>query len=351
MARSLIFAALVVLGLLGGCRPAPKSGPLVLTYASPYPATHAFSRADSAWMAYVADQSHGAIRIKPYWGGALLSSNENMLEIRHGVADIGMITPMYARSAHLQRSQPSFYSGVGSIADQIAVYKCLAAAFPAFDAEISGLHVLAVQGGNFPGILTRNRPVRGLADLRGLRLRAQEDTADVLRALGVDPVNMSMAEVYPAMAKGVIDGVVAPADAMKSVHLAEVGRYFSTLRISRGAYPARAMSLEVWKRLTPAQQAVFTRAEPVWEKAMIVELERALADGFAFARTEGVVLSVIAPESQQRFDALYLANATRLARNLNRFGIAGEPIVRRATALVAARNADQPLDCTQGDTQ
>ncbi len=60
--------------------------------------------------------------------------------------------------------------------------------------------------------------------------------------LGADPVNMPMGEVYSALAKGVIDGVVAPADTIKSLHFAEVARHFTTIRFSRGAYPARAMS-------------------------------------------------------------------------------------------------------------
>lgn len=335
-------AALIalLLGLmLAACSKPLPPGTIELTYASPYPATHTFSRADIAWMKWIEARSHGHIRIRPYWGGALLSSNENMLEIRHGVADIGMITPMYARSAHLQRIQSSFYSGIRSIPDQIAVYRCLADDFPTMNGEVKGLHILAVQGGNVPGILTRNRPVRSLADLKGLRLRAQGDTADVLRAYGADPVNMSMAEVYPAMAKGIIDGVVTPADALKAVHLADVGRYFSTLKVPRGAYPGRAMSQALWDRLSAADKAIFTEGETVWEQAMNHELDAALTAGERYAHDEKIEMVPLADGEQAKFDALYRANAFRLGRTLNAYGIDGEPIARRAAALIAARDA------------
>lgn len=331
MRNLLTLAALLVLASCG------RSDPNVmgLTYASPYNASHAFSRADIVWMKWIEQQTGGRIRIHPHWGGHLLSSNENMLEIRHGVADIGMITPMYARSAHLQRIQPSFYSGVGDIHQQVAVYRCLATEFPAMNGEVKGVRILAVQGGNFPGILTRNKPIRTLADLKGLRLRAQADTADVLRALGVDPINMSMAEVYPAMAKGVIDGVVAPADALRSVHLADVGKYFSTLKIPRGAYPGRAISLITWNRLSPADQAVFSRGEKIWEEAMVAELDAALISGHAYAREAGIEEIAIAPGEQERFDALYRANAFRISRNLEAFGVDGHAIATRAAQLIA----------------
>lgn len=334
--------AITLLAFFAAACTRPQPGVTVLTYASPYPATHPFSRADSSWMQWIEQASGGHIKIKPYWGGALLSSNENMLEIRHGVADIGMITPMYARSAHIQRIQPSFYSGVGSLAQQVAVYRCLAAEFPQMNEEARGLHILAVQGGNFPGILTRTRPVRRLSDIKGLRLRAQEDTADVLRALGADPVNMSMADVYPAMAKGVIDGVVAPADALKAVHLADVGRYFSTLRVPRGAYPGRAMSDQAWRRLSDQDRAIFTRGEHIWETAMIHEVEAALAAGHRYARAEGVQEIPLDPGEQAKFDALYRANAFRISHRLEAFGVDGPAIAQRAADLIAGKDPSCP---------
>ena len=110
--------------------------------------------------------------------------------------------------------------------------------------------VLAVQGGNLPGILTRNRRVETLEDLAGLRLRAPAELLPVLRHFGADPVEMPMGEVYSALAKGVLDGVVAPKDTLKSLHFAEVAHYFNTLSIPRGAYAARAMGERRWRTLS-----------------------------------------------------------------------------------------------------
>ncbi len=66
---------------------------------------------------------------------------------------------------------------------------------------------------------------------------------------------MPMGEVYSAMTKGVIDGVVAPADTFRAMHFAEIASHFNTLAVPRGAYPARAMSAARWNRLRPDQRA------------------------------------------------------------------------------------------------
>ncbi len=82
-----------------------------LVYATPYSPTHPFSRADQRWMDFVEQRSGGSLRIRPSWSGALLSSEHSMKELRHGVVDIGLITPIYVKGgAHLIRIQSGFYA-------------------------------------------------------------------------------------------------------------------------------------------------------------------------------------------------------------------------------------------------
>ena len=328
----ILFAA--ALALVGGCT-RRDPGVVTLTYASPYPPSHPFSQADQSWMAWVEANSHGRIRIKPFWGGALLSNDQSMEEIRHGVADIGLITPIYTLgNAHAQRAQVGFYGHVGSMTQQVQVYKCLVATFPVLRDEMRGLRVLAVQGGNLPGILTRSRAVHGLADLRGLRLRAPAENTGVLRALGADPVDMPMGDVYPALAKGVIDGVIAPADTLKSLNFAEVAPHYAALRISRGAYPARAMNATRWNALPPDLQALLARSERVWEAALADKISRAEQTGRAFGEQHGVTFATIPPGDQARFDALYNRDSAVTAVALTRFGVDGTPIFREAQRLI-----------------
>lgn len=342
-----VFALIAATLGLGACQQAASPpAPITLTYASPYPPTHPFSRADITWMKAVETQSGGRIRIKPFWGGALLSSDQSMVEIRHGVADIGLITPIYTRGGvHLLRAQSGFYGGVRTIGDQVAIYDCLDARFPQFGRELAGLHVLAVQGGNFPGVLTRNRPVRSLADFKGLRLRAQTDANDVLRQLGANPVNMPMGEVYSALAKGIIDGVVAPADTIKSLHFSEVTRHFTPIRFSRGSYPARAMSDRAWQRLPPDLQRLIADSRRVWEAALNTELLKAEAAGIDFGHANKMTFEPFSASEQARFDRLYTADARLQAQRLAAVGIDGMPVLAEAQRLIAAAAPDKPIRC------
>lgn len=347
MKRLLDVAALLCAGLLtAACSETPTPGVTELVYATPYPASHPFSQADQTWMDFVAERSNGTLRIVPSWSGALLSSEHSMIELRHGVADIGLITPIYVKGgAHLIRIQSGFYAGTETVEQQLALYRCLERSSPQFAAELDGLKVLAVQGGGLPGIVTTTQPVNSLDDLRGMRIRAPTELLGVLSALGADPVNMPMGDVYSALAKRVLDGVVAPLDTFRSLHFAEVADYFSTLRIPRGAYPARAMRSERWEQLSADHRQVLEEGIAVWERALSETNDRAQADGLALAREEGIVFADVTAAEQQRFDDLYVATAQRNAEELARYGIDGLSVFNLSRRSIAS---DGTVTCARG---
>jgi len=333
-----VLALLLALLVAACARPLPE-GTTELVYASPYSPSHPFSRADLRWIEHVERESGGSLRIRPVWSGGLLSSEMSMEELRHGVADIGLITPIYVRGGtHLIRMQSGFYSGADSIEAQVDLYRCLERQTPQIGEELRGLKVLAVQGGLIPGVVTRSKPVRTLGDLKGMRLRAPTELLRVLERLGADPVNMPMGEVYSAMAKGVIDGVVAPPDTFAALHFAEIAHHYAELAVPRGAYPARAMNLAVWERLTPEQQRVLESGIPVWEAALAQENRAAAERGLAEARARNISFTQVSAEDQERFDRLYLEDAERNARALERFGIDGLATFRLARESIPARD-------------
>ncbi len=329
---------LVTLALIAACaRPLPPDV-TELTYATPYPPSHPFSQADQRWMDFIEAQSDGRLVIRPIWSGALLSADMSMEELRHGVADIGLITPIYVRGGtHLLRIQTGFYSGADSIESQVALYECLLDGIPQMSAELEGLQVLAVQGGLLPGIVTRTTKVESLEDLRDLRIRAPTELLPVLEALGADPINMPMGEVYSAMAKGVIDGVVAPPDTLRSLHLTEVAEYYYEIRVPRGAYPARAIGQDSWDSLAQWQRDLLLRSKPVWEAALADEVRKSEQVGREAG--EGIVTySPVSDADQQRFDEIYLREGEANARALSRVGIDGMKAYRRARQSVVARD-------------
>jgi TRAP-type C4-dicarboxylate transport system substrate-binding protein len=274
-----------------------------------------------------------------------------MTEIRHGVVDIGLITPIYARGgAHLIHVQAAWYAGLTTFPQQVALYRCLQDADPQFGRELAGMEVLAVQGGNLPGIVTRTHAVRSLDDLRGLRLRAPAELLEVLRQFGADPVDMPMGDVYSALAKGVLDGVVAPADTLRSLHFAEVAHYFNTLRVPRGAYAARAIGQRRWNSLSDAERAIREEGVAVWEKELDHQLRQAEIAGETAGREGGMEFIAPSAADSEHFLAVYNEVAEHNARRASRFEIDGMRGFRYARSVVARAVATGQVECN-GETE
>ena len=324
----------LIASMLVACTAKQADDITVLSYASPYSPGHPFSVADLAWMKWIEQESQGTMRIQPYWSGSILSSEHSMEELRHGVADIGLITPIYSRGgAHLIRVQAGYYAGLTTFEQQVALYRCMVAYDPEFNSELHDLVILAVQGGNLPGIVTRERPINTLQDLNGLRIRAPTELLRVLKHFGADPVDMPMGEVYSALAKGVLDGVVAPPDALRSLHFGEVAKHFNTIAIPRGAYAARAMGLKRWNALTSTQQNLLRRSEQVWEDALAQELKKANDSGERAGKEQHMIFTSMSFTEQEKFLATYNQLAEQNAGRLSRFGIDGLNTYRYARKL------------------
>jgi TRAP-type transport system periplasmic protein len=318
----------------------------VLTYATPYGPNHTFSRADKAWIAWVSEKSAGSLEIRPIWSGGLISSDQSLIELRHGVADIGLITPIYARGGtHLLRVQTGFYGGAKTFEQQVAMYRCLAADSPQYAQELQGLKVLAIQGGTLPGLLSRTREIHSLDDLKGMRIRVPTELLNVMRDLGADPVTMPMGEVYSSLAKGVLDAVVAPADTLKSLHFGEVAKYYTELAVPRGAYPARAISERRWNSLTPQQQEVLEASIPIWEAALSKETRAAVQVGETEGRSQHVQFIPVSAEVQRQFDDLYERDALRDAQALSRLGIDAVPVFREARQIAHGMQESGVVSC------
>jgi TRAP-type C4-dicarboxylate transport system substrate-binding protein len=144
----------------------------------------------------------------------------------------------------------------------------------------------------------------------------------------------------------VIDGVVAPADTLQSLHFNEVAKHFSAARFARGAYPARAMSLKVWDRLPVEARAVLERSMVVWEEAMKTEITAAEAKGADFGKREGVDFVAFGAVDQAKLDDIYNAQAVKEAQRFrDAFGADAEAVWRRAQEIIAARRAGRDAPC------
>jgi tripartite ATP-independent transporter DctP family solute receptor len=105
------------------------------------------------------------------------------------------------------------------------------------------------------------RPVRALADLKGLRIRVQqsEQMSDMIRALGAEPVELPYGQVLTGLSTRLIDGAENNWPSFITTgHYKYAGFY--TLTEHTMSPEVLVMSLTAWQSLSPDDQKLFRDA-------------------------------------------------------------------------------------------
>jgi len=159
--------------------------------------------------------------------------------------------------------------------------------------EFAGIRPLAFATHDHGVIHTRDKPIRQIDDLKGLKIRAPTRlTNKLLSALGAAPVGMPVNSVGDAISKGVIDGFLLPWEVMPGLKLHEMVRYHSETPRSRPAlYMAvfvMAMNEKRYQSLPDDLRAVIDRTTGlelsgqmgrVWDQSPSVGRDPALQRG------------------------------------------------------------------------
>ncbi|WP_425050593.1 TRAP transporter substrate-binding protein [Psychromarinibacter sp. S121] len=321
-----------VLALCLGAAPA-FAAEFNLTYASPYTETHPYGAADAEWIARIEEQSGGRVDITPYWGRALITSREGVDELAAGVADAAYIAPIYARSGYdMNRLVPGMFYGYTDPEKVLDVYMDLVEEFPVFSEELEGVHVVGYNVGTPMHLLLRGGPVNTLDDLKGLRIRSAVDFIGPLAAFGAEGVTMPMTETYPSLEKGVLDGVIAPYEALKSLSFAEVVSYYSELPHSRGAYPSRGINQAVWDGLPEDIQKIFDD-NTAWLSARTLELSQEAEEvGRAYGEEEGVVFNPVDEAVVAEYAKAFAPAIAEVAAELDGMGKPGTEVLEKIRA-------------------
>ena len=105
------------------------------------------------------------------------------------------------------------------------------------------------------------KPVSGIADFKGLKLRVSNDPVmnGMVEGLGANPTVVSFGELYSALQTGVVDGAEQPIANYKSNAFPEVANNLSLDGHTLGAVQA-VITDNAWNKLTENQQAAVMEA-------------------------------------------------------------------------------------------
>ena len=120
--------------------------------------------------------------------------------------------------------------------------------------EFDDVHVLFLHAAA-PGFIFTKNPVKSTADIKGLRIKANAENADIVKALGASPVTMPVTETYDGLSRGLLDGSLFPIEALQGFKIGEVVKtVIENYGMSYATSMYAVMNKAKWNSISAADQ-------------------------------------------------------------------------------------------------
>lgn len=164
---------------------------------------------------------------------------------------------------------------------------------PAINKEMERLGIRMVAHYAYSSqVLYCKKPIRGLADVRGLKVRTiGPSNADLVRSLGALPISLPLSELHVALEIGAVDCAVTGSGSGNGLRLHEVTTHLYTLPLawSTAGY---FVNLAWWNSVDPATRRRFERTFGLIQEAQWALAAEASLDGIACNVGRGAVCHI-----------------------------------------------------------
>ena len=216
-----------VAGLMGSASPAFAQA-VELKLASFTGPKHAMNRAFfTPWSKKVDQMSNGSLKIKLFVGGKLGKGGPRQFKRAvDGVADMAFGLQGFT-SSQFRRTTLIELPGIAK--NGVQATRALWAAYEGhLEKEYGDVKLLFMWTVDRPVIMTKNKQIKTIDDLKGLKIRTPSQfQAKLLKSLGASPIPMPITKVYNALSRGLLDGVLTSTTTLTSFKLKEVTKYFA----------------------------------------------------------------------------------------------------------------------------
>ena len=175
----------------------------------------------------VEKRTDGQLKLNIFWRNEINGPREMMMAVKNRLADMVLQIPAYTpgQTPMWNATWLPFLPPPRTDQSELLFNRLVKESKPII-AELERFNCIYVGAYDNEGYeLIGKKPVRTVADLKGLRVRALPDTGKVLKDFGAVPVTVSASEMYSALDTGIVDVVAQGYNAFHAYRLDEISKY------------------------------------------------------------------------------------------------------------------------------
>ncbi|QXI30149.1 TRAP transporter substrate-binding protein [Pseudomonas vanderleydeniana] len=295
---------------------------LEIKFADVHPAGYPTVVAEENMGKALTRQSNGQLTFKMFSGGVLGSEKEVVEQTQIGAiqmarVSLGIVGPVVPdvnvfNMPFVFRDQAHMRKVIDGEIGQEILDKITQSEF--------NLVALAWMDGGTRNLYTK-KPVRSLADLKGMKIRVQGNPLfiETINAMGGNGIAMDTGEIFSALQTGVIDGAENNPPTLLEHNHYQNAKYYALTGHLILPEPV-VMAKSTWEKLTPEQQALVRQLarqaqleqRALWDAKSASSEEKLKAAGVEFVEVDKKPFYEATASIRQKYGAPYAELMTRI---------------------------------------
>ena len=291
------------------------------------------------WMEKVEKESGGRIKFEAYPAMQLGGTPVQLYDqVKDGVVDVVWTLPgnTAGRFPRIEVFElPFMMSNAEATSKAFWEYVQTVAADEFKDTQVIALQV------HGPGVIhTVDRPVKSIADMRGLKLRAPtRQVTKLMGVLGATPVGMPLPQIPDALSKGTITGCVIPWEVVPSVKVNELTRFHAEFDPAGGSLYTTtfvmAMNKARYNALAPDLKKVIDNNSGMATSAQLGKIQQGNdVPGRKSASDRGNSIYTVSAAEAQEFRRKSRTVEVEWVEDMNKKGFDGKKLLDTARSLI-----------------
>ena len=269
---------------------------LVLNGATAWKKDYVFNDGFWEFKRRVEKMSGGKIEVRWKGGPEIAPAFEMLSLVQRGTLDVLSSTGAYFTDKMAEGVYLDYFEGPVSEMRKGGVIDF----FDKIQQERTGVKLLGLPSGLVGYAIFTKKPVKGLADFKGMKLRGTPTYLPIAESLGASMIRMPYSDLYAGLERGVVEGYFSPIIGTLGAKFYEqicciIKPFFWTVRT--WLY----FNLKTWNKLTPEQQKLLTEAAIETEKWGPAHFDKYIdAEHNTLVTKHGMQIIELPPEDAKR---------------------------------------------------
>jgi TRAP-type C4-dicarboxylate transport system substrate-binding protein len=258
----------------------------------------------------VARRTNGDVTIAHYPAEQLGKAKDLLRLTQSGVVDIGYVVPSYASDKMALTAVAELPGAFRDACQGTAAYWALSR-----EQAFLGESEFAPNGvrplitfvlPTYQILLSTKKPVSGLADIEGLKIRTAGGALDLMiRGIKAVPIRMSPPEIYESMSRGTLDGAMLGYQSAVSYDLIGLLKTGTLDEPLSSVVITYSISEAKWKALPESVRKVLAEEGERITKESCAKFADAEKQALAKAKDKGIKLIKFSPEDEKTMAAVF----------------------------------------------